>query len=117
MPLTMMFCTAGPKPGAPANDKMPWYEAIPMGKNKLGSMIKDMCVECGIELETNHSLRATGASVLFQSNVPEKIIQNTTGQCSLDALRMYQKTSVEQHQAVSRVLDPRLFRTRYLIRT
>ena len=75
-----------------------------MRKNKLGSMVKDMCVEYGIELKSNHSLCATGASALFQSNVPEKIIQKTTGHCSLDALCMYQKTSVEQHQAVSRLL-------------
>ena len=100
----VFYCS--PKPSAPANDKMPWYECIPVGKNKLSSMVKDMCVESGIEIKTNHSLRATGASALFQSKVPEKIIQSTTGHHSLDALRMYEKTSIEQHQAVSTVLMP-----------
>ena len=79
-------------------------QCAPLGKNKLGSMVKDMCSESGIELKTNHSLRATGASAMFHNQVPEKIIQDTTGHRSLDALRKYEKTSIQQHQAVSRVL-------------
>lgn len=66
--------------------------------------MKDMCKDCGIEEKTNHSLRATGASAMFQANVPEKITQNTTGHRSLDALRKYEQTSIEQHQVVSKVL-------------
>ena len=67
-------------------------------------MVSDMCEDAGIPRRTNHSLRATGATTLFQSNVPEKIIQKTTGHCSLQALRMYEHTSEEQHQAVSKVM-------------
>ncbi len=44
-----------------------WYKAVPVGKNKLGSMEKDMCLEAGVEQKTNHSLRATGATALFHS--------------------------------------------------
>ena len=54
--------------------------------------------------KTNHSLRATGATVLFQSKVPEHIIQKTTGHRSTGALRMCERVSAEQHQAVSRVM-------------
>ncbi len=39
--------------------------------------------------KTNHSLRATGASELFQAGVPEKIIKERTGHHSLEALRTY----------------------------
>jgi integrase len=35
---------------------------------------------------TNHSLRATGATRLFEANVPEKLIQERTGHRSIDAL-------------------------------
>ena len=63
-----------------------------------------MCTEAGIPRKTNHSLRATGATTLFQSKVPEKIIQKTTGHRSLEALRKYKHTSTEQHQAVSKVM-------------
>lgn len=66
-------------------------------------MVKEMCAECGIELKTNHSLWATGASAMFQANVPEKIIQSITAH-SVDALRKYERVSTEQHQVVSKVL-------------
>ena len=43
-------------------------------------MSKDMCQVAGIEgHKTNHSLRATGASELFEAGVPEKIIKERTG--------------------------------------
>ena len=81
-----------------------WYEAVPAGKNKLGSMVKDMCLEAGVDHKTNHSLRATGATTLFHSNVPEKMIQNVTGHRSLEALRKYERTSDEQNEAVSEIM-------------
>ena len=98
----VLYCR--PKPKAPVDKGIPWYEACPVGKNKLGSMVSEMCAEAGIARKTNHSLRATGATTLFRSNVPEKIIQKTTGHRSLEALRMYERTSTEQHQAVSKLM-------------
>ncbi len=106
----VLYCH--PKLFKPADDHVQWYENSPVGKNKLGCMIKEMCKEAKISPKTNHSLRATGATSMFQSNVPEKIIQNTTGHRSLESLRRYEKTSVEQNQAVSKVLmsaDPDKF--------
>ena len=67
-------------------------------------MVKDMCAEAGLAPKTNHSLRATGATCLFQSHVPERIIQKTTGHQSLESLRTYERVSTEQHQAVSRIM-------------
>ena len=92
--LNALYCR--PKPKAPSDDSSPWYEAVRVGKNKLGSMVKDMCIDAGIPPRTNHSLRATGATALFQSNVPEQIIQKTTGHRSLDGLRMYERVSTKQ---------------------
>ena len=66
--------------------------------------MRDICDDAGIPRKTNHSLCATGATALFQSNVPENIIQKTTGHRSTSALRMYERISAEQHQAVSRVM-------------
>ena len=69
-------------------------------------MLKDMCQEAGIEgHKTNHSLRATGASEVFEASAPEKIIKEETGHRSLEALRVYEHTSTEQEQAVSAVLS------------
>ena len=99
----ILYCR--PKPKTPADG--PWYDAVPVGKNKLSTMVKDMCVEAGLPQRSNHSLRATGATSLFQSNVPEHIIQKTTGHRSTTALRLYERVSAEQQQAVSRVMMAR----------
>ena len=59
----------------------------------------------GVVGKTNHSLRASGASALFQAGIPEKIVQERTGHRSIKALRMYERTTTEQHMAVSHVLS------------
>ena len=64
----ILYCR--PKASTPADDTTPWYDAAPVGKNKLSRMVSDMCADAGIPRRTNHSLRATGATTLFQSNVP-----------------------------------------------
>ena len=58
----------------------------------------------GITGKINHSLRATGASELFQAGVPEKMVQERTGHRSMKALRMYEHTTTTQHMAVSNIL-------------
>lgn len=66
-----------------------------------------MFQQIGVTGKTNHSLRATGASALFEANVPEKIIQERTGHRSLKALRLYERTTDEQHLGVSSILGKR----------
>ena len=50
---------------------------------------------------TNHSLRATAATDLFQAGVPEKVIQEFTGHRSIKALRQYKRVDVTQKKAAS----------------
>ena len=57
-----------------------------------------------MERKFNHSLRATGATEMFAANVPEKLIQSRIGHHSLEALRLYERPSHAQHQAVSNIL-------------
>ena len=38
----------GPKRTTPQTSNAPWYDNVPVGKNTLQSMVKDMCVEAGI---------------------------------------------------------------------
>ena len=54
---------------------------------------------------TNHSLRATSATHMYRSGVPEKVIQERTGHRSLEALRIYERSDSQQHQAVSNILS------------
>ena len=65
-----------------------------------------MCSLAGIEGRvTNHSLRATSVTQMYESGVPEKVIQERTGHKSLDALWVYERTNAQQHETVSKVLS------------
>lgn len=65
-----------------------WYSRKPRGKHTLNNMVKTMCSEAGIEGHfTNHNLKATGATQLFERNIPEKVIQEFTGHRSVKGLR------------------------------
>lgn len=94
-----------PKVKPPGASDQPWFDAMPIGKNKLSSMMKEMSVEAGFEeTKSNHSLRATGASALFASGLPEKLIQSTTGHRSVEALREYERSSIQQEVEKTRIL-------------
>ena len=93
-----------PKAFVPNDAKSPWYECMPVGKEKLRTMLGKMCERAKIERKSNHSLRATGATEMFAASVPEKLIQSRTGHRSIEALRVYERPSHEQHQAVSNLL-------------
>ena len=71
-----------------------WYSEQPREKHTLSDMIKKLCEQAGIEGKfTNHSLRASEATTLFQSDAPEKVIQEFTGHRSVKALRQYKKVA------------------------
>ena len=77
-----------------------------LGKNWLNSMLKEMCSQAGLSIEfSNHSLRAYGATSLFQAKVPEKLIQQHIGHKSLKALRQYECTSDGQLLDVSNIVS------------
>ena len=91
---------------APTDASAPWYAAVPVGKDTLQSKLNNMCKQAGIGgNKTNHSLRAASATQMYDSGVPEKLIQERTGHRSLEALRMYERTNAQQHQAISAVLS------------
>ena len=88
-----------------ADPKAPWYHPNPMGRNNLNSLLSQLCQEAGIAgKKTNHSLRATGATTLFNAQVPEKMIKEITGHHSSKALSLYERPSLAQKQAVSKVI-------------
>ena len=94
-----------PLPKKSFDPTKPWYTLTPVGKNRLNGMLKEMCAEAGLEKDfSNHSLRAYGATTLFQAKVPEKLIQMRTGHKSLEALRSYERTSESQLMDVSHVV-------------
>ena len=57
-------------PSVPKEANEAWYVVVPVGKNVLAKMVPEMCQEVGITgKKTNHSLRVSGATTLFDSEV------------------------------------------------
>ena len=52
-----------------------WYAVQPIGRHKLANVVADMCKEGGLPgYRTNHSLRASAASRLYDQQVDEQMI-------------------------------------------
>lgn len=65
----------------------PWFFDDPLLHRTIQTLVKKMREEANISgYFTNHSLRATGATTLFDASVLESIIQKHTGHKSLNAL-------------------------------
>ena len=89
----------------PEEHSEPWFMCQPVGQNTLDNMVARMFEAVGMKGKTNHSLRVTGTTRLFNAQVPEKIVQERSGHRTKDSLRCYERTSKEQHQAVSSILS------------
>ncbi len=83
-----------------------WYSTTPVGHNTLNQTVKLLCKEAGIPgYKTNHSLRVTNATRLFQSGMDEQLIMSRTGHRSVEGVRTYKRISDDQKQALSSVLN------------
>ena len=83
-----------------------WYSNIPLGHANLGSTVSRLCKTAGISgFYTNHSLRATATTRLYQSGVDEQLVMERTGHRSLDSVRSYKRTSDCQREAMSNILN------------
>ena len=83
-----------------------WYSTKPIGHNTLEGTVARLCKNAGIQgYHTNHSLRATTATRLFQAGVDEQLIMEKTGHTSLDGVRSYKRTSSTQQQCLSDILN------------
>lgn len=85
-----------------------WFKSTPMGHNTLTKVVKSLCDSCGIKgYKTNHSLRATCATRLYENGVDEQLIMERTGHRSTRGVRSYKRTSDIHHYNTSVVLDSR----------
>ncbi len=83
-----------------------WYSKVPVGHNTLAGTVNRICKEAGVTgYKTNHSLRVTNATRLFQNGIEEQLIMSNTGHRSLDGVRCYKRISEEQKQHMSDVLN------------
>ena len=77
-----------------------------VGENTLAKIIPNISKNsgCGVHY-TNHSLRATAITRMFNSGLSEKVICETSGHRSMKALRCYEHTSNELQKQVTAVVN------------
>ena len=91
-----------PRPGC-------WYYNRPIGHNVLRDTVNKLCSSIGAEgYFTNHSLRRTCATRLFQKGVEEQQIMSITGHRSSNAVRVYKEISHEQEETSKIILREKL---------
>ena len=83
-----------------------WYSKVPVGHNTLSATVGRICKQGGLTgFKTNHSLRVTNATRLFQSGMDEQLIMSNTGHRSVDGVRSYKRIGEDQKKAISQVLN------------
>ena len=71
-----------------------WYSRAPLGHNTLSKIVNEMMAQAGFEgYYTNHSLRVSSATRLFNAEVDEQLIMSRTGHSSTSGVRAYKRTS------------------------
>ena len=71
-----------------------WYYKVAAGRETLGNVVAQVMKSASFEgYYTNHSLRRTCATRLYDKGLPEQLIQETTGHRSADGVRCYKRTS------------------------
>ena len=75
-----------------------------VGLNSIHKVVGNLLKSANLDGHfTNHSLRRSGTSCLFQSDVDKRLIKEFTGHRS-DALDQYELTSRDQRQFISDVI-------------
>ena len=78
----------------PSDTKKCYMTNQHVGINMLKNILSELLEKAGLETRyTNHSLRATAITQMFNSGIPEKIITENFGHRSTKALRCYERTS------------------------
>ena len=89
-----------------------WYKCQQMGINKLGSLMKSMFANAGLDDLTmssknisNHSARKTMIQTLKDNNVPDTNIQQISGHKNIQSINNYNRMSMANQQHISHVLS------------
>ena len=71
-----------------------WYYRKVAGRETLGNVVKKVMGKAGFDGHfTNHSLRRSCVTNLYDNGVPEQVIQETTGHRSVEGVRVYTAVS------------------------
>ena len=81
-----------------------WYSVQVVGKHTLSKVVGKLLKDAQLDgFFSNHSLRRTSTTHLFQAGVDRKVIKEFTGHVS-DAIDKYQITSVNQKEELSKII-------------
>ena len=79
-----------------------WFHDAPVGENRMRSFVKELCLKAGIPgFYTNHSLRSTSCTRMYDCDVDEQVIQEISGHRSL-SVRSYKRTSDEKRRKATK---------------
>ena len=74
------------------DDDQIWYNNVPVGEKTLGSFMLVLSKKCDLsQTYTNHSIRATGATILAKNSYCHSQIMAITGHKSVASLALYQR--------------------------
>ena len=84
-----------------------WYDAVPIGKNTVGTMMQRISKETGLsKIYTNHCIRATVITSLDHAGIESRHIQQISGHKSISSLQHYaQMVSNEQLRKISNTIS------------
>jgi hypothetical protein len=82
-----------------------WYNNVPVGKKTLGSFMSVLSKKCDLsQTYTNHSIRATGATILAKNSYCHSQIMAITGHKSVASLALYQRVDDDDKIRIGQIL-------------
>lgn len=86
--------------------KSQWFKDQPVGENSLGDAMKDLFKEAGIDGHfSNHSLRRSKITRLFQAGVDKEVVKAETGHRSDTGVMAYREYSTVEKMAMQRIIE------------
>ena len=84
-----------------------WFKGIGVGKNRLRNILTEAKKKFGMKWKkvSNHTVRKTGLSRLFEGGVPETFIAQHEGMKSADSLKSYKAPGEKHMLQISHALD------------
>jgi hypothetical protein len=74
------------------DDDQIWHNNVPLGEKTLGSFMSVLSKKCDLsQTYTNHSIRASGATILAKNSYCHSQIMAITGHKSVSSLALYQR--------------------------
>lgn len=83
-----------------------WYKDQPLGENAIGNVIKNVFEEADIGGHfTNHSLRRTKVTRLFQAGIDKESVKTQTGHRSDAGVMAYREVSVSEKKVFQNIIE------------